>query len=87
MTKLIEYLKCTQQCPEIEIDVTIPFVTFPCFFFNSIKSMYSKKTKWHTFSGFGPTSLSYNATAASYLLSPGFKPCNNIKSYIGEITP
>ena len=46
-----------------------------------------KEKKWCTFLGFGPASLSYRARAASYPLSLGSKPCNNIKSYIGEISP
>ena len=61
-------------------------ITFPCFLSNSVRTICSKKKKWHTFSGFGPTSLSYNAKAASYLLNLGSKPCNNIKNYIGRET-
>ena len=41
--------------------------------------MLRKKTRWHTFSGFGPTSLLYRANTASYPLNLGTKPCNDIK--------
>ena len=37
-----------------------------------------KKTKWHTFLGLGPTSLSYSAKVASYPLKLGSRPYNNI---------
>ena len=47
-----------------------------------------KENKMAYLSGLGPASLSYKANAASYLLSSGFKPCNNMKkATIGGNTP
>ena len=51
--------------------------------------MLRKKTKWHTFLGLDPTSLSYSAKVASYPLKLGSRPYNNIfrnTDAIGEIT-
>ena len=48
------------------------------FFQILLRACAQRKTRWHTFSGFGPTSLSYRANAASYPLILGSKPCNNI---------
>ena len=67
-------VKCTEQCPMIERDVSILLLLFYVFFPNSFKSTCSGKTRWHTFSGFGPASLSYRANAASYPFNPGSKP-------------
>ena len=63
-------VQCTEQCPEIEIDVSISqlFTVFLASFQNHVLK------KRHIFSGFGPTSLSYNANAASYPLNPGSRP-------------
>ena len=55
-------VQCTEQYPEIEIDVSISQL-FTVFFSIFLKLCAWKK--WHTFSGFGPTSLSYSANTAS----------------------
>ena len=45
----------------------------------------TKKPKWHTFSGFGPTSFSYNARAASPHRKFGSNPCNHVCKIINNI--
>ena len=73
------HLKCAEQCPTIERDVSILSLLFCAFFPNFSKSTCSrKKTRWYTFSGFFPTSHSYRANAALYPLNPGSKSCRNI---------
>ena len=44
-----------------------------------------KKSRWHTFSGFGPTSFSYNARAASPHCKFGSNPCNHVCKSISTI--
>ena len=58
-------LLCAEQCPAIEKDVSTLLLLFYVLFPNCSKSMCSRKTRWHTFSGFFPASHSYNANAAS----------------------
>ena len=46
---------------------------------------WGKKSRWHTFSGFGPTSFSYNARAALPHCKFGSNPCNHVcKCYVGQ---
>ena len=67
--------KCSalKRCPKIEMDVSISqlFIVFLA----SFKTMCLKK--WHTFSGFLPTSLSYNANATSYPPNSRSRPYSN----------
>ena len=44
-----------------------------------------KNSRWHTFSGFGPTSFSYNARAASPHRKFGSNPCNYVCKIINKI--
>ena len=44
-----------------------------------------KKSRWHTFSGFGPTSFSYNARVALHPCKFGSNPCNHVCKSISNI--
>ena len=52
------------------------FLNYLLYFFDILSKPCARK-KWHTFSGFSPTSLSYKAKAASYPLSSGSRPYSN----------
>ena len=68
--------------------LSILSIFFHVFVQHSISiHMLKEKKMACTFLGFGPASISYRASAISYPLSLGSKPCNIIKSYVGEITP
>ena len=43
------------------------------------------KSRWHTFLGFGPTSLSYNARAVLPHRKFGSNPCNRVCKIINKI--
>ena len=79
------HLLCTEQSPAREKDVSTLLLFFYVLFPNFSKSMCSRKTRWHTFSGFFPASHLYKANATSYPLKLESKPWNNIFRNINTI--
>ena len=72
------HLLCTEQCLEVVSKVSILLSTFLCCYSKFFQEHMLEKTRWHTFSGFGPASFSYRASTALYPLKLESNPCNNI---------
>ena len=51
----------------------------------SLRTRVRGESKWRTFSGFGPTSFSYKARAASHPRKSGSNPCNHVYKIINNI--